>query len=277
MCIRDSLYSSLHIAIGALLFAFEAYMLYRLPVDKGYLALVFCSTLLIYSLHRIIGIKHTVPDNNQGRFAIIRKYKNHIAIYAALAFVGCLVSIIFTPIDIIILLCPIGLISLAYVLPILNKKRRLRDLNLIKIFLIAVTWAYVGSIPLAFNKLPMDILVVSFLEKTIFILLITLPFDIRDIKIDRLTNLTTIPIAIGVKSTYILCYCLFIIGLTLFYFLDDHILSSPVFVLSGLIIYTTCFFAIEVSKNKVKDIYYGGLIDGTLVIRGVVIFLASLH
>ncbi len=189
---------------------------------------------------------------------------------------GCIASVIFTPFYIIALLCPIALISFAYVLPVLTQKRRLRDLNFIKIVLIAMTWAYVASIPLVYYELPFNIVLISFLEKAIFILLITLPFDIRDIRIDRIANLKTLPIVIGVSKTYKLCYLLLIIGMTLFYLLDGLILTSPVFVISGLIIYTATFFAIEISKNKIKDIYYSGFLDGTLVLRGLVIVFVSI-
>ncbi len=243
-------------------------------MDLGYLSLIFCSTLLIYSLHRIVGIKSTVPPSDQGRFFVIRKYRSHISIYAVLAFIGCLVSIIFTPLYMIYCLFPTSIISFAYVLPLLKSQRRLRDLNYIKIVLIAITWAYAACIPLIINELPVSQIVISFIEKVIFILLITLPFDIRDIKIDRLANLKTIPMALGLKNTYRLCYLLLILGLVFFYLLEQPSLVSPIFVNTGLIIYAITFFAIELSKNKHDDIYYSGLVDGTLVARGLVVILA---
>ena len=227
---------------------------------------MFCSTMLIYSLHRIVGIKQTVPPTDQGRFFVIRKYRSHISLYAGLAFIGCLISILFTPLYMIYCLLPTSIISFAYVLPLLKRKRRLRDLNYIKIILIAVTWAYAACIPLVINELPVSQIVISFMEKVIFILLITLPFDIRDMKIDQSANLKTIPIVLGLKNTYRLCYLFLILGLILFYLLEQPGLVSPIFVTAGLLIYAITFFAIELSKNKHDDIYYSGLVDGTLAV-----------
>ena len=171
----------------------------------------------------------------------------------------------------ILLLLPAGICSLLYVLPILSRKRRLRDINYIKIFLIAFTWSYIAIIPIM-EIAEASYTWISFIEKFFFILAITLPFDIRDSHIDRLTRLKTVPSQLGYSSTYILAYTLLAIAGLLFCY--QH--STAAVTMTYSIIYFVTALAIWISSGKQSDYYYSGLLDGTLVLRGVMIYLVSL-
>ena len=253
------------------MFASEGYWIHNIPMDHGYVFLVFASTMLIYSIHRIVGIDRVSSLKHSGRFAVIRNCKNHIKVYIVLSTLGCGAALLVTDIEALKLMLPIGLISLGYVIPFLPGKRRLRDIHYVKIILIAVAWAYVATIPLLASGLHFSELWVGFLEKVIFIFLITLPFDIRDMRIDEEGGLLTIPIEIGLKNTYRICYGLLTTGILLFFLQIIGVAISTEIIISGFIIYGLTHLAIELTKNKQNDFYYSGLLDGTLVMRGIVV------
>ena len=76
------LYSSLHIAVCAVAITLFTYLNQLSTTDTSYVYFVGASTLLLYSVHRIIGIRKSESYVNQGRFAIIAKYNSHLIIYS---------------------------------------------------------------------------------------------------------------------------------------------------------------------------------------------------
>ena len=102
----------------------------------------FCATLLLYAIHRIIGL-NTIPDIEASeRFRVIHQFKSHIKIYALLAGIGSLVLYFFLPLNVQLALVIPTLISLGYAIPFLDGQR-LRDFDLIKIYLIAGVWTWI--------------------------------------------------------------------------------------------------------------------------------------
>ncbi len=271
------IYSSIHISIVATLFCAETYFYVCHEIDLMYLGLVFSSTLLVYSLHRIIGISKIKSDLIQGRYKIILQYKSHLKVYAAIALIGLLFFVVMSPMSYLYFLIPLGFISLLYTLPLLSNNNRLRDINYIKIFLIAIVWAGVTISPVIISDQPVDIFVLSLLsiEKLIYIIAITLPFDIRDIRIDTSLVTKTIPQVIGVSKTYILIGTLVLIGFLLYAcsaFISN--LSSVIpYIIAA---YLLSIIALYVSKGKKSDYYYSGLLDGVIGVRSLIIIVGCL-
>ncbi|GEO06224.1 hypothetical protein AAE02nite_38880 [Adhaeribacter aerolatus] len=106
----------------------------------------------------------------------------------------------------ILLLGHLALLSVLYSLPVLPRRGELwplRHVPLLKIFLIAYVWTCVTVwLPLlAYNQ---DIFSTEawlfFLRRFLFILAITIIFDIRDVDRDRATGTVTLPGTIGIKK-----------------------------------------------------------------------------
>ena len=88
------------------------------------LILVFCATLVIYALHRIVGLFRLKEFLNEGRYFIINKFKSHIWIYAI---IGILVGAYYffqvsRTIQLVIVLP--AFFSLGYVLPVFGKNKK---------------------------------------------------------------------------------------------------------------------------------------------------------
>jgi hypothetical protein len=101
-------------------------------------------------------------------------------------------------------LIPFGLFTLFYVIPlkgITKTATSLRMVSGVKIFLIAFCWAYITVLFPLINYdviFSIDVWVV-FLQRFLFVLVITIPFDIRDLGHDEDT-LKTIPQVLGLQN-----------------------------------------------------------------------------
>lgn len=266
----------MHIAIGAVFFVLDyTYILaYKLP--SAYLELVFFSTIFIYSLHRIIGIQKVNTADSSGRFSVIQRYLGPLKLLVILSFIGIVISLAFLSIKIWMLLIPVGIISLLYTIPVFKNGKRLRDFNYLKIVLIALVWSYISIIPLVYSG-QLSTSLFLFCEKFIFMLAITLPFDIRDQEVDEASALKTFAISLGAYKTYLTCYLFLAVGVLVhcynLFSIGETTFNEAIF-LSGAV-YLLTFGCIYWSRKKEHDYFFSGLIDGTLLLRGVVLYLLA--
>lgn len=266
------LYSSIHIALGASLSVLLCYAaLVHIPTSD-YAFFVFSSTLFLYCIHRIVGINKVRAFEKQGRFAIIKKFRNHLLIYTIL---GGLASTYFyfnLPLEIKLLLILPSVISILYVLPLFAGNKRLRDYFLIKIFLIAISWGLIiGLIPFwEVNSQIGSNGTLYFLEKVSFIFAITLPFDVRDLKVDASNKVETIPSKLGASKTYILAYSSVASAIVLVILQVLRGVYSNTLGMGLGIGYLATMLVIRISKNKQNDYYFSGLLDGTIILVSLV-------
>lgn len=259
------LYSSFHIGLGAFALTFLSFYAFENQVDLGYLLFVVASTIFLYCLHRFIGIKKIKNYKDKGRFLVINKYRNHILIYAVIS--GLLTFISFLQFDLSLmgLLVLPGIFSLLYTLPILKDGLRLRDYGYIKIFLIAMVWSWITiAIPLRLNDAPYALIGTLSLERFLFFIAITLPFDLRDRQIDKETEVKTLVHLMSNQKVLKLSYLLLVGCLFLFGLLYMYQMISGYYLIAYIISYIITAFCIYLSREKEHDYYYSGLLDGTM-------------
>jgi len=240
--------------------------------------LVFGGTLFIYGIHRAVGISRLEDFLAEKRYAVIYDYRNHIRIYAVL---GLLISTFFfftldrtTQLYLII---P-AVLSAAYVIPIFGKKR-LRDFNDIKIFLIAIVFGSLTVLlPNVFLEGPWNLpIIIVFAERCLFIFLLTLPFDIRDLKVDSYANVKTLPGRLGVNKVKtlmvivaVLIFACVLTNISLgFYNTGSSIaifLSTSISLLAGI-----------KSHPEKHDYYFTGVIDGMMIVQAALVLLLGAH
>lgn len=265
------IYSSLHIALGAALSVVLIYLIARSEINYNYVWFVFSSTIFIYCSHRIIGIRKVKKFQNQGRFAIIKKYWNHLLIYSIISAVATIYFYFQLGLTLQALMILPGIISILYVIPVFSKRKRLRDFQGIKIFLIAISWGFtIGLIPLIDLEIgTASAISLITLEKTLFILAITLPFDVRDLQVDASNQVKTLPSILGAKKSYTLAYSLMnlaiilVISLT---FLGTYSFTAGILISIG---YLITIISIYLSRGKEDDYYYSLLLDGTIILVAV--------
>jgi 4-hydroxybenzoate polyprenyltransferase len=275
------LFSNLFIAICAMAQGALTYLLLEAPINPIVIALLGCSTFILYNFSLIL----SKPENF--KTSPYRRVRWFFAHYKLLIFSSLCVSLaipfLITKLSInsLSLLAITGVLALSYNSPVLkfgNHRFGLRKLPGAKIFIISFVWAFscvwlpimeLNSQNFGVSKTDTFLLVS---KRFLFIMAITLPFDIRDLYQDRLFHLKTIPVLIGKKNALRLCHALLAIYVLFIYFFSDSINSGVVAltlttILTGVLVYST--------KNEKKEYYYFLLLDGTLLLQFVAVWIAK--
>jgi 4-hydroxybenzoate polyprenyltransferase len=236
--------------------------------NLSYILLIGVATAALYCAHRVIGLHKLAHITASERYEVIRKYKVHIWLYA-LGWV--LFSIwIFIPManfNFIMWLAPGGIIAIAYVLPFLSRGRRLRDTGWIKILLIGWSWAWLTAFMPAyyFSETPLYLSVIIGVERMLFIVAITIPFEIRDLNVDRSIGLLTMPSIFGMKRTLrmgkIMCYGVILLA----FFLAFHFIN-PAYAIAMVVTSLLTIQILNKSTDMTDDYFFSGLTDGLMII-----------
>lgn len=265
------LYSNGYIAFCAVALTFQTQLLLGQPLAiTPLIGLIFFATLLVYALHRLLSLYKVQAFLETGRYFVINKFKSHIWFYAVIAAIGSSICFFYVSWAVRWALIIPAFFSLGYVLPVFRTRKRLRDFHYIKIFLVAVVWAYVTVIlpVLEIDTNSIQQFALLFLERAVFIFAITLPFDIRDLKLDEESVVKTIPLRIGINNTVRLALGLLGIFL-LFTLLSYPLVLFPAFVIIAIITGLLIWY----SPKQQHDYYFTGLIDGTMWMQFAIIYL----
>ena len=236
------------------------------------------STLFLYGVHRIVGIQKLTQYKEVERYGVIAKFSHHIRVYAVIGLLGTLFCLWQVPWKVWLWLIVPGILAIGYVVPLLGRaNKRLRDLNFIKIFLVAIVWAWTTvTLPQVYYEVAWDtsaVLMVT--ERAFFIFAITLPFDIRDIRVDRESDVKTIPAVLGtVKSQHLGFACLLMMmGLV---FTNYHLgfYSFQTSLALGISALTTLPL-IYLTTSQSHDYLISGIIDGTMILQAILVILLN--
>ena len=146
-------------------------------------------------------------------------------------------------------------VAMLYPLPWImkNKGGGLRSVPGLKLFIISFVWAYsTGFVPAiwnGYNGWPL------LLERFFWTMACTIPFDVRDIKLDA-ESIKTLPHIIGPKNSIYLAHA----ALWMSFFILVVVLAMPMVSTFTLFL----FFAtiIIVARPEMGDLYYSFLIEG---------------
>jgi 4-hydroxybenzoate polyprenyltransferase len=178
-------------------------------------------------------------------------------------------------------IAPLAFLSIFYVVPFFNlngKKIALRNYPYIKIIIIAIVWSFVTT-ALPFLNHSNDMFdynqnfILLITEQFLFILAITLPFDIRDLRYDLAANVKTIPAKIGVKKTIVLAELLLVVFMILKYYqlnlnhisYEQFTATSIAFLITGILI--------AFSSPKRPELFFSGLIEGTMILMYLAVLI----
>ncbi len=135
----------------------------------------------------------------------------------------------------------------------MDKNHNLRSIGGLKVYIIALVWAIVTVIlPLVNNNhdVNFDVLITA-LQRYLFVVVLILPFDIRDLQYDNL-KLSTIPQRIGVKNTKFIGVLLLLVMFFLEFFKDELVTNQIVSLL--IVVFVTMLLIIFSSEERGK--YY---------------------
>lgn len=204
------IFSNLHIAVSA--FCLVKITLLTNEVEESKTALfVFLSTIVAYNFIRFYRMSGIVNWFSEW----MDEYKKILHIISALSLVFAGFLAIQFQLKAFFYLIPFTLLTFFYGVPLPFKKITLRNIPRIKLFVIGLSFAGITVIfPLIQNGIFLSMNhLTTFIQRFLFIVLITIPFDIRDLHCD-IESLNTLPQEVGVKKAKIigvLCAMLFIL------------------------------------------------------------------
>jgi len=257
--------SQVLISLASVTFYWSGFIL--LGVDKSavpvrFTAFILFATFLAYNLPVITKyVKY--PE----------KHKIFIGFYTLIIILVLYISLGFGMVKFIYLI-HLGIISFAYNYPFKSKNRGFlpaRSIPFLKILLVAYVWASIGTILPAlnyYNQPAFQHVLVIFVIQFLFIVVITLPFDIRDYLLDKHNHIKTIPGFFGIRSTRIAGILLSVLYM-LISILTLH--SAIPFIIIGLVMIILIFH----SNLGKKEFYYTGVIDGFIIIYWLILFISS--
>ncbi|HKC67780.1 MAG TPA: UbiA family prenyltransferase [Bacteroidia bacterium] len=272
--------SNIYISLAAVFLTVQAQIQLGMhPQWHPYLFIIFFATMLEYNFHRLITLwfrKEILADE---KYTWLRN--NIPAFYTIMIFsvLGFFAALVFAKTQVIIILLPIGLITIFYSLPIFKIKKklfRLREISILKIFLISSIWALstvllpVIQSDKSFDKINILLMLT---ERMLFVFAITIPFDIRDIESDRNAKLKTIPLLMGEKKALqmaIFSLILFAVLCIAHYIKTPLLYTLPALIISAV---TTFIFMVN-NKLKKTTYYYYGILDGTMFFQGLMVIIS---
>ncbi len=276
------LYSNVFIALCAMAFTARGFLLLDTPPQLIPVLFAGSATLFTYLLIRIAAVSRIREYPTGGRWDFFLRHLVFLRILMIVSAIGCAALFLFLPdAGKMSVLLP-GLISVLYGLPLRfgKQRQRLRDIGLLKIFLIAFVWAYIGSVlPLASAGGDMGSPKVWLLfgADYLFVLAITIPFDIKDMTIDAMHAVRTLPVVLGREWTLSLAMVLLFMSgvahtLCFRHFFPNNIDHTIPLVISLIISGMT----IWMSQRSGKDWVYFGLLDGMLILQYVLVLTFGL-
>lgn len=172
----------------------------------------------------------------------------------------------------------IAIITILYSFPFLpfKHKKRLKDFGLIKIIVLAYIWTLITVwFPTVTLMEITKGFEVVFLQRFVFIFILCMAFDIRDIKSDSGENIHTVPVFLGEKRSYVLVNILLLIFLILSFLhfrITHHFMQFNAMVLSAL----GTYFVIDHAKRLRSDLYYLAVVDGMMMLQPILVMVGSM-
>ena len=191
------IYSNIHVSLAVM--CLTKITLLQFDIFENISPLfVFFSTIVSYNAIRFININKI----RTASAAWIMSHKTELLVLNIISAIGLAITTYLLNFKAILVLIPFVLATSLYISPFKIWKLNLRDVPGLKLFLISFSWAGVTVLfPVIQNELEVSKnIALLFFERFLFVLAITIPFDIRDIDYDS-PKIFTLPQVIGIRKS----------------------------------------------------------------------------
>jgi hypothetical protein len=262
--------SSIHVALSVYALTWITLLQFGLDYDENALYFVFFATITGYNFVKYFG----VAKFHHRSLAVWLKA---IQVFSLIAFVALCYYVFQLQIKTLILIGILGATTFFYAIPFLPKKylldeqQNLRQISGLKIYVIALVWTFATVVlPIVENAIEINTdVVITAVQRFCLVLVLMLPFEIRDLNFDSL-KLATIPQKIGIKKTKIIGVLLLMLFMVLEFFKDELNGNAVLSTLS--IMFLTVLFLI--CSNKSQSKYYSAfLVEGLPVVWLVILLM----
>jgi len=187
--------ASIHVALSVVALTAFTILIYDIKLDFQLLGFIFFSTITAYNFVKYAPIAKLYHRR-------LTDQLKQIQFFSVFCFVGLCISAFYINIQTIVVCLILGLMTLFYAIPV--GRSNLRGIPVLKVFVIALIWATTSFI-LPFLSEGRDIFQMSsfwyldFIERFIWVVLLMIPFEIRDFRYDQ-KYLKTLVSVFGVQN-----------------------------------------------------------------------------
>lgn len=251
--------SSIHVALAVYSLAWITLLEFDVPYNEAILYFIFYASITGYNFVKYFGVA-------KFHHRSLTNWLKAIQIFSFFCFLLMCYYAFQLSTKTLFYIIGFGGITFLYAIPFLPKRlfldsqHNLRSIGGLKIYLIALVWSGVTVfLPLIHNGFSINSdVVITGIQRYIFIVVLMLPFEIRDLRYDSI-KLSTVPQKIGVKQTKLigsLCLiCFFLLE-----FFKDEIPFTRIAIL--LIVTISTFLFLIFSKTEQGRYYSGFWVEG---------------
>lgn len=219
--------SSIHVALAVTALTFMGFYAFGFEPIDSVLLFVFLGAITGYNAVKyapIAGLYHRS----------LTRHLRAIQLFSFLVFIGLCCVFYQLPLVLMGISVGLGLGTLLYIVPFFGKKN-LRNRYGLKIFIVGLVWAGVTVLLpyFSYEAAWQDDLLLNFIQRFLWVVVLTLPFDIRDLVYDS-KELGTLPQRMGIGRTKVLGLVLVVVIVVLEGFkdyLDVHYILSQLVIL----------------------------------------------
>ncbi|MCG2429567.1 hypothetical protein [Aequorivita xiaoshiensis] len=244
--------SSIHVALAVLAFFFITALEYNFKPPITTSAFIFLGTISAYNFVKyasIAGLHHRSLTNSL----------RAIQVFSAICFLLWIFLAFHLSFTTLLFVALFGVTTVLYAVPIIQH-RSLRMFSGLKIFVVAFVWAGITVIiPFIASELAITTdVILTFIQRFLIVVVLILPFEIRDIPYDALA-LKTIPQQIGIKNTKNAGLAALAFSL----FIEFFKKTSEVAYITSLLLFSIILgLAVFISKKDQKRYFSSFLVEG---------------
>lgn len=271
------LFGSIFIAICAAALAYETYLLLGLDANRPAIYLfIIGATLVQYNLHYLFK-SHPVVTAPTERDTWSANHRSVQKFLWVSGFILIASTVWFLQPRHFGVLAILALLASFYSLPLLPfKKKRLKEYGLLKITLLSLEWTLVTVwFPADQSGVDPTSYWLVFLRRFIFMFVLCLLFDIRDIESDRAGGIRTLPVRYGAAISYRIGDLALLVFLLLSFWQLTH--SGNILYFNAMLLSVLCTkWIMQISKKVHNDYVYLFGIDGMMLLQAILVAVGSI-
>lgn len=258
--------ASIHVALSVYMLVRITEFYFGLSYNENLNYFIFYGTITGYNFVKYAGVAKLHHRSLTNSLKIIQVFS--FFCFLAMCFYAYQV-----PIKTLLYCIPLEMLTLLYAIPFLSGfHKNLREVSYLKIVVVALVWAgFTVLIPVLDTGLEFSLqLVFVAIQRFLIVVVLILPFDIRDVKYDAI-SLQTIPKKIGIKQTKKLGVALLVFILVIEFMSSPEIVTKAPFMIFFFLVLVLLMRA-KINQPK----YYSSLLVESLpIIWGL--FLLGFH
>ena len=213
--------ASIHVALSVYAMSWFTLIIFNLDYEETVLNFIFFATITAYNFVKYFGLAKFHHRSLTNRLKAIQ-------IFSALAFVLMCYYLAQLRFNLLWFICILAFVTFLYAIPLIPKRylfdehQNLRQIGGLKVYIIALVWAFVTvALPLLNAEIIFGVdQWLTVLQRFSFVIVLMLPFEIRDLNYDSL-KLSTIPQKIGIKKTKIFGILVLVLFVSIEFFKEN--------------------------------------------------------